>query len=934
MRSIVLKLFLSACAVFLMLHLFAGNALSFIEASNEIKVVASVYEPFVFYENGKLLGLDIDLLDMICRSNNLKYTIQIVPFQDVLTMLKEGRADIGIGAIYVTEDRKRFMSFTSPYLKTGLVYVIRADMQLNDDLSDKKIGVKKRATGETIARGLAKKFRNLKVIPFESTEESLNALMDGRVDIVLNDYINTTALMHEKYRGRFKIKKGFLGLPQFLTQDYIAIAVNKQRPDLLRHFDNTLKEITSSGIMERALERWPEIHTLPDYRKFITYGLLIIISGILLSIGIFRYYKKRKLYQLMYESEQRYRAITEYSPDAVITANSDGSIILVNRSVQNIFGYSTEELVGKPITMLMPDVCKQEHIVGFNRFIKTGRPYLVGRTYETIGKRKDGSEFPVELSLSTWQIEHKRFFTGIVRDITERKKAEKRLIDSENRFRSVIESAPNPITIHCDDGSIVLVNRRFTEITGYSLNDINTFERFAEHAFPDPEYRNKMMEKYKEIFNIESPLEHGEDINITCSDGSVRIWNIQSSPIGIWNDKKAVMCVARDVTEHRRLEEQFRQAQRMEVIGRFTGGIAHDFNNYLTAITGFSQLALMQMDNDHPARQHIETVLNSAEKASSLTRQLLAFSRRQIIQPQVVNLNAIITDMTKMIKRIIGEDIQLRLILDPKLWNVKVDPAQIEQVVMNLVSNARDAMPDGGVLTIQTANTLLDEEYAKKHISVVPGKYVMMAVEDTGVGMTNEVKAHIFEPFFTTKKLGKGTGLGLATVYGIVKQSGGNIWVYSEQGQGTTFKIYFPKTTEGITSYTMVEKTDAIAHGSETVLVVEDNKEVREFITTVLKGIGYTVFEAQDGIEALSICSEKKGEIDLIITDVVMPNLSGDKLAIRIRELYPHIKILYMSGYADNIITEKGILKEGINYLQKPLTAVTLAKTVRRVLDS
>lgn len=919
-----------------MLHFFPNNTTSSTKVNNEIKVVTSIYKPFVFYEDGKLVGVDIDLLDMICRTNNLKYTIQIVPFQTVLTMLKEGKADIGIGAIYVTEDRKRFMNFTSSYFKTGLVYIVRTDTKMDNnlfDISDKKIGVKRDATGETIARNLSKKFRNLEIIPFESTEESLDALIDGRVDIVLNDYINTIALMHDKYRGKFKIKRGFGELPMFITSDYIAIAINKQRPDLLRYFDTTLQEITNSGMMKRILERWPDIHSIPNYRKFIVYGLLTIISSILLFISIFRYYKNRQFRKLMYQSEQRYRAITEHSPDAVITADSNGSIILINKAVQNIFSYTEKDLIGKPITMLMPDTCKQEHIVGFNRFIKTGKPFLIGKTYETIGKRKDGSEFPVELSLSTWQVEHKRFFTAMVRDFTERKKIEERLIDSENRFRSVIESAPNPIVVHCNDGSIVLVNKRFTEITGYNLNNINTFKKFSEHAFPDPDYRNKMIEKYKGLFETTTPIEYGEDINITCSDGSTRIWNIQSSPIGNWNNKKSIICIARDVTEHRRLEEQFRQAQKLESIGRFTGGIAHDFNNYLTAIAGFSQIALMQIDSNHPLKQYLETILDSTEKASSLTKQLLAFSRRQVMQPEIVNLNTIINDMIKLINRIIGEDIQLRLYLDPKLWNIKVDPVQIEQVIMNLISNARDAMHDGGVLTIQTANALLDEEYAKKHISVIPGEYVMIAIEDTGVGMTEDVKAHIFEPFFTTKEIGKGTGLGLATVYGIVKQSSGNIWVYSEQGHGTTFKIYFPKIAEETTSYTIVEKTNVIPHGKETLLVVEDNKEVRSFILTVLKNIGYKVFEAQNGIEALSIFTEKKGKIDMIITDVVMPNLSGDKLAARIKDLYPNIKILYMSGYSDNIITEKGILKEGINYLQKPLNAVTLAQTIRRVLD-
>ncbi|WP_203472324.1 PAS domain S-box protein [Dissulfurispira thermophila] len=933
MVKVIIRLAISVFSIFIVLCSLPGYAFSSNKDTFEIKVAASIYEPFVFYEDGKLSGFDIDLLDTICKSNNIRYTIQVVPFQEMLSMLKEGKADIGIGAIYVTEERKAFINFTAPYLKTGIVYVIRADAQISSNLTNKTIGVKKTATGEAIARNLAKKFLNLKVITFDSTEDSLDALVDGKVDVVLNDYINTSALMHDKYRGKIKIKKGLLDLPQLLTNDYIAFAVNKQKRDLFEQIDTSIRKIVDSGMMKSLLERWQAIHTLPNYRKFIAYGLFIIIGTGLLIISIFRYHQKKQFYQLMHESEQRYRAITEHSPDAIITADLDGNIIFLNESAQKFFGYSSEELLGKSLTMLIPDACKSEHIFGFNRFIKTGKSHIIGKTYEIAGKKKDGTEFPIELSLSTWHIKGNRFFTGILRDITEKKKIEERLIDSESRFRSAIQEAPNPVIIHCDDGSIVLVNKRFTELTGYSLNQIDTFEKFANLAFPDPEYRQIMKERYQKIID-EGISQHGEDINFTCSDGSVRIWNIQLSHIGSWGDKKAVMCIARDVTEQRKLEEQLRQMQKMEVIGRFTGGIAHDFNNYLTAITGFSQLALMQIDNNHPARRNIENVVNSAEKASVLTRQLLAFSRRQVMQPQVVNLNTIVIDMTKIIKRIIGEDIQLRTVLDPDLWNVRVDPGQIEQVIMNLVSNARDAMPNGGMLTIQTTNALLDEEYAKRHVSVIPGNYVMIAVEDTGVGMTEDIKSHIFEPFFTTKELGKGTGLGLATVYGIIKQSGGNIWVYSEPGQGTIFKIYLPKSEEKVTSYVTTERIDTIPSGTETLLVVEDNNDVRDFITTVLKNIGYNVLEARDGIEALIICNENKGEIDLIITDVVMPNMSGDKLASRVKDLYPKLKVLYMSGYADNIITEKGILKEGINYLQKPLTAVTLAQTIRKVLDS
>ncbi len=766
----------------------------------DVKVVASIYNPFVFYEKDKLSGFDIDLLDMICRTNNLKCSIEIVSFQEVLNALKEGRADIGMGAIYVTDERKKFINFTSPYLKTGLVYVFRSDAEFTDDLSGKKVGVKKLATGEMKARELSKGFKGLQIFSFNSTEESLDALIEGKVDIVLNDYVNTTMLMHEKYLGKIKIKEGFLKLPELLTHDSIAIAVNKNRPELRNIFEKTLKEIKGSGIMDRMLEKWPQIHSISDYRRFIFYSLFGLISLILLSAVISRYLRQRQLYKITKANEER--------------------------------------------------------------------------------------------------------------------------------FRSVLENAPNPAIIASASGKILFLNRRFRELTGYETEDVNTVERLNSYIIED-----KL--DLKELIRAHKAISEARDSRIRCSDGKVRLWNIQCSPIGRWDNEVAYIIVARDVTEHRELEKQLLQAQKMEVIGRFTGGIAHDFNNYLTAIIGFSQLVSMKLKDNPELRQHIDTVIESAEKAAGLTRQLLAFSRRQVMRPEVINLNEIILDVSKLIKRIIGEDIELKLDLYPSLWNVKADPGQIEQVIMNLVSNARDAMPDGGILTIRTSNTFLDDEYARTHISVTPGEYVMLSVEDTGTGMTEDVKAHIFEPFFTTKELGKGTGLGLATVYGIVKQSGGNIWVYSEPGSGSIFKIYLPKTEEQAVKKTVSSfHPESIRSGKEEILIVEDNKEVKSFIKNVLKELGYTLYEAEDGIKALEILKERKGKVDLIITDLIMPNMRGDRLAEEVRRLYPGIKILFMSGYAENIITEKGIVKEGIKFLEKPLTAQQLSLRVREALSS
>ena len=381
------------------------------------------------------------------------------------------------------------------------------------------------------------------------------------------------------------------------------------------------------------------------------------------------------------------------------------------------------------------------------------------------------------------------------------------------------------------------------------------------------------------------------------------------------------------------MQEQLRQAQKIEAIGRLAGGIAHDFNNLLTVIKGVCQLSLLDLHERDPLYENLKEIERSAERAADLTRQLLAFSRKQILEMEVLDLNDIVRGLDKMLHRLLGEDIDLVTVLSEGIGKVKVDPGQMEQVIINLAVNSRDAMPQGGKLTIETADVELDEEYAKRHIAVQPGRYVMLSISDTGVGMTPEVKDRLFEPFFTTKEQGKGTGLGLSTVYGIVKQSGGNIWVYSEPGQGATFKIYLPRVEEPLTEKKREEVSREIPRGGETILVVEDEETVRKLAMRLLKGQGYRVLEASDGGKAFMLCEKYKERIDLILTDVVMPGMSGRELAERLKQIHPEMKVLYMSGYTDNAIVHHGVLKEGIHFIQKPFTLESLARKVREVLD-
>ena len=409
------------------------------------------------------------------------------------------------------------------------------------------------------------------------------------------------------------------------------------------------------------------------------------------------------------------------------------------------------------------------------------------------------------------------------------------------------------------------------------------------------------------------------------------ITNLLDSP-----SVKGLLLICQDITEQKLLQEQLYQSQKMEAIGQLAGGVAHDFNNLLTVITGYSDLLLLQHnDPDDPQGQDIRQIIRATEKASSLTRQLLAFSRKQTLQPMKLDLNSVVVDMDQMLRRLIGEDIELITLLASKLAPVKADPGQLEQVIMNLVINARDAMPQGGTLTIETANVEMDESSARGRVNVRPGPYVRLALSDTGQGMTEAVQARIFEPFFTTKEQGRGTGLGLATVHGIVHQSGGHIWVYSEVGRGTTFKIYLPRLDEELASVGWDPVSDGSLIGSETILLVEDEVLVRKLAQRILGEAGYSVLTARQGTEAMQLCNQHTGPIDLLVTDVIMPGgMSGPGLGEQLGAQRSDMKVLYISGYTDDAIGRHGELEPGAAFLEKPFTSNDLKRKVREVLDT
>ena len=498
-------------------------------------------------------------------------------------------------------------------------------------------------------------------------------------------------------------------------------------------------------------------------------------------------------------------------------------------------------------------------------------------------------------------------------------------------LQKVIDTDPSLIFVKDFEGRFVLVNRAVAEVYGCAIEelvgktdaDFNTNQEEVEHFL-----RND-----REVMETGQPKLIAEEPVTNPATGVTRWFQTIKVPLTLpGHDVPLMLGVGTDITPRRQLEEQLRQSQKMEAVGRLAGGIAHDFNNVLTAILGYSQMLLADLPESDSRREDVQEIEHAANRAATLTRQLLAFSRRQVLQPQVLDLNALLENLDNFLRRLIGEDIDLRVHSSPELWLVSADSGQMEQVIMNLAVNSRDAMPRGGKVTVETANVTLDAGYAQHHMTVTPGEYVMLAVSDTGTGMDEETLAHIFEPFFTTKSSSKGTGLGLSTVYGIVKQSGGNIWVYSEIGRGTTFKIYLPRNRSEAPARVVPPATIDV-RGSETILLVEDEDPVRTLAAKVLRGLGYQVMEAKLGSQALDLASDHVS-IDLLLTDVVMPEFSGAELARKLADKRPTLRILYMSGYTDEAIIHHGVLASNIAYLQKPFTPDVLATKVREVLSS
>lgn len=666
------------------------------------------------------------------------------------------------------------------------------------------------------------------------------------------------------------------------------------------------------------------------------------------------------------ESKLRLAAIVDSSADAIIGKTLEGAITNWNRGAEKLYGYTEQEILGKHISHLAPPD-KASEIEGLIYRLRFGERI---RGYEMAAICKDGKLIDVSLTLSPIQNQAGKIIgvSVIARDITEkrtaedqlrrshgelqeqlleqkdqlasvdqalqtetleRKRTEQALEESERRFAALVHEAPDPMVTLTLFGFIESLNREAEISTGYKAEEL-IGKHFSRAGVVSLKSLPKALKEFALLIAGQNRLPF--QLETVAKDGAKRTYEANPRLIRVGGKPERILVIFRDVSERKKTEQQLIQSQRMEAIGLLAGGVAHDFNNHLSVIMASAAFITANPKNAKQVLEDAEEIKKAAERSASLTRQLLAFSRRQALEPKQFNLNTVITDMEKMLRRLIGEHIELDVKLDPQLGDVKADPGQIEQVIMNLVVNARDAMENGGKLVLETSNVAFKNKAFIQKFSLEPGRYVKITVKDSGIGISEDVLSHIFEPFFTTKEKGKGTGLGLSTVYGIIKQSGGHILVDSKEGQGTSFHIYLPQVSKQENETHGEMPQIGSLHGNETILIVEDEHGIRDVAKRILKTYGYTILEAQNPGEALLICEKTNGPIHLLLTDMVMPYMNGYELAQRAAALRPEMKVLFMSGYADPDMLQ-AVISAKKPFLAKPIEPETMARKIREILE-
>jgi len=627
------------------------------------------------------------------------------------------------------------------------------------------------------------------------------------------------------------------------------------------------------------------------------------------------------------ESQQRMTGMVALAMDSIISVDGQQRIVLFNAAAEKMFGCPAAEAVGQPVERFIPERFRSAHRAHIQQFGETG---VTNRDMGALGSlwalRADGEEFEVEASISQIESSGKKLFTVILRDISERERAEEALRKSEERFSKVFRSSPLAVTISTEtEGRYLDVNEAFLQMLGYSRREVIGRTAHDLNFWEQPSQRLELIQQLNKSGRVT-----GFHTQCTTSKGKIRELEVSAELIEL-DGQRCMLAITRDVTETRQLEEQLRQAQKMEAVGLLAGGVAHDFNNLLNVILGNADLLLEKIQSGKP-QHYAEEIKKATQRATQLTRQLLAFSRKQVLRPALLDLNAVVGDVVKVLRHLIGEDVQVVVEGETNLASIWADPGQVEQILMNLATNARDAMPNGGMFTIRTENAELGPDHVARHPYVVPGRYVRLSVRDTGLGMSEDIRSRAFEPFFTTKPPGRGTGLGLATVFGIVKQSGGYVWISSALGAGTTFDIYFPRMDEALPALGGgLEVQGESPKGTETILVLEDEESLREVTCEMLTRGGYSVLQAGRGGQAIALARQYTGPIHLMVSDVVLPDISGPSAVSAVQASHPETKVLFVSGYAEGSVVQKVIEARAV-LLQKPVSRSDLMREVDEIL--
>jgi len=895
-----------------------------------IKIVMdNNYPPYVFLDSdGKLQGILIDQWKLWERKTGIRTEISAMDWGEALRRMKAGEFDV-IDTIFKTEARSGWLDFSKAYARLEVSAYFDKEISGISDAESLKGFVVAAKTGDA-AVDVLKKNGVDSLLLFKSYEEIILAAKEHKVTVFVVDNPPAHYYLHKfGVHGRYKQS------PPLYSGEFHR-AVRKGNSELLKVVEDGFGLISSEEL-EKIEDTWYG-SPLVD-RNFLRYFFIVAGSLCLLVLALLAWNRtlKRNVEKRTAElktSEERISLILNSIAEGIYGVDLRGNCTFCNPAALRLFGYErAEELVGKKIHPVVHHT-RQD---GSHYHSKDCRIYCCYRegksahAEDEVFWRCDGTSFPVEYWAQP--VMHNGVPIGAVTaftDITERKQMENSLQRSENLLQTIIDTEPDCLKMVDAQGNLIMMNR-----AGLDMIEADTFEQMKGQCicpFITSEHRQDFMDLTARVFEGQSGTLMFE---MTGLKGR-HLW-LETRAVPFRNEKNeiiALLGITRDITERRKLEEQLRQSQKMESIGTLAGGVAHDFNNILTAISGYGHLTLMKMAAGDPLRPNIRQILEASDRAAHLTRDLLMFSRKQPIDRRPVDLNEGIQKLGKFLTRVIGEDIAFKTTLSGGAIPVLADSYQIDQVLMNLATNARDAMPKGGSFAITTEQVWLNESFTSSHGLDMPGKYAVISVSDTGQGMNEETRQRVFEPFFTTKEVGKGTGLGLSVVYGIVQQHDGQVTVYSEPGHGTTFRVYLPVNETSASAETVTVAEEPPVGGSETILLAEDDKTVREMTLLLLQDFGYTVITAVDGEDAVKKFSENKDRIQLLLFDLIMPGKSGKDAYDEIQLVRPDIKVIFSSGYDPDMVRQKALLEQHVPVVYKPVPMAMLLKKIRSVLDN